>query len=139
MSFTYSQIATELGVSVSTAHERVTRGMQAVPCEDVIEAKRLELAKLDNIERKLLVVLGREHVKIDHGQTIMELRTILDDAPVIHAAMALLKVQERRARLLGLDEPVRARIEVITEEMLDAEIRYYEAKFSENDRKAIEA
>ena len=146
---TYQQIATELGVSVSTAYESAMRGMQAVPTEGVVEAKRLELLKLDVIERRLFGVLGREHAKVDHGRKIMDLvkdpqtgevtqRPMLDDGPVIQAATALLRVQERRAKLLGLDAPAQHRVEVITDDMLDAEIRFYEAKFAENDRKAAE-
>ena len=57
VSMTYQQIATELGVSVSTAYESAMRGMQAVPTEGVVEAKRLELLKLDVIERRLFGVL----------------------------------------------------------------------------------
>lgn len=109
-SMTYPQIAKKLGVSVSTAYERVTRGLQAVPSENVVEVRRLELAKLDHIEAHLLGVMERE--------------------PGVQAAMGLLRVQERRARLLGLDAPAQIRVETITEDMLDREIR----QFSEQHR-----
>ena len=37
-------------------------------------------------------------------------------------------VQERRAKLLGLDEPAKSRIEVITADVIEAEIRRLEGK-----------
>jgi hypothetical protein len=37
---------------------------------------------------------------------------LLDDAPVLAAVDRLLKVQERRAKLLGLDVPVKRQVEV---------------------------
>lgn len=39
------------------------------------------------------------------------------------AVETLLKIMDRRAKLLGLDAPARARIEVVTEDLIDAEIR----------------
>ena len=136
MSFTYAQIGEQLGVSTSTAFERVTRGMQAVPTEGVVEARRLELAKLDNIERKLLVVLGQRQPRVDHGRIIWDIDDsgqrvrVLDYGPVIQAAAGLLRVQERRAKLLGLDAPSQIRVETVTEDVIDAEIARLEAKFA---------
>ena len=136
MSFTYAQIGEQLGVSTSTAYERVTRGMQAVPSEGVVEARRLELAKLDNIERRLLVVLGQQQPRVDHGRVIFDIDDtgkrvrVLDYGPVVQAATALLRVQERRAKLLGLDSPTQIRVETITEDVVDAEIARLEAKFA---------
>ena len=136
-SLTYPQIAKKLGVSVSTAHERVTRGLQAVPTEDVIEAKRLELDKLDNLERGLLVVFYQRQPRIDHGRVIFDVDSkgqkvrVIDYGPVVQAAAGLLRVQERRARLLGLDEPAKLRVETIPLDVVDAEIARLEAKFAD--------
>lgn len=135
VSMTYPQIANELGVSVTTAHESVMRGMAAVPTEGQIEAKRLELLKLDRIERHLFGVMGREHIRVNHGRVILdEGRRVLDDGPGIQAATALLRVQERRARLLGLDEPAKHRVDVITEDVVDAEIKRLTKELGLNDR-----
>jgi hypothetical protein len=137
MSLAYAQIGEELGISTSTAFERVQRGMQAVPTEGIIEARRLELAKLNNIERRLLVVLGQRQPRVDHGRVIWDVDPgtgkrvrLLDYGPVVQAAAGMLRVQERRATLLGLDAPAQIRVETITEDMLDQEIR----RFSEKHR-----
>jgi hypothetical protein len=42
--------------------------------------------------------------------------------------LGLVRVQERRAKLLGLDEPAKHRIDVITEDVISAEIQRLEAK-----------
>ena len=114
---------------MSTAFERVQRVLTAVPTEDVVEAKRLELAKLDNIERRLLVVLSQRQPRVDHGRIIWDIDDsgnkvrVIDYGPVVQAAAGLLRVQERRGRLLGLDEPAKLRVETIPLDVVDAEIR----------------
>ena len=57
-------------------------------------------------------------------------RPMLDDGPVVQAATALLRVQERRAKLLGLDEPSKIRVETIPLDVVEAEIARLEAKFA---------
>ena len=122
---------------MSTAFERVQRALTAVPTEDVVAAKRLELAKLDNIERRLLVVLSQRQPRVDHGRIIWDIDDsgnkvrVIDYGPVVQAAAGLLRVQERRARLLGLDEPAKLRVETIPLDVVDAEIRRLEAKFAD--------
>ena len=49
---------------------------------------------------------------------------------MISASLALLKVSESRRRLLGLDQPMRRTVEVITEDQVDAEIRRLEGKLA---------
>jgi hypothetical protein len=130
-SLTYAQIGEQLGISVTAAYESVQRGFVLVPTEDVVAAKAAELAKLDRIERHLLGVMTREHVRVDHGHVVMdEGRPVLDDGPGVQAALGLLRVQERRARLCGLDEPAKFRVGVVTEDMVDAEIRRLEEKLA---------
>jgi hypothetical protein len=128
-SLTYAQIGAELGIAESTACESVMRGSALIPTEDIIELKKSELAKLDRIERHLLGVMTRDHVRADHGHVVMdEGRPLLDDRPSVQAAFGLLRVQERRARLCGLDEPAKFRVGVITADMVDAEIKRLTAK-----------
>ena len=143
---TEREIATQLGISPSTAHEAWQRGAKLVPAVGQDEYREAELAELERIARHLLGVMAREHVKVDHGRVIMDLvrnpetgevtqRRMLDDAPGVQAALGLLRVQARRSALLGLDAPARVRITVVTEDEVDAEIRRLEAKLSQNDPK----
>jgi hypothetical protein len=48
--------------------------------------------------------------------------------PVLQAIDRLLKIQERRARLLGLDAPTQHRVNVLSEDAIDAEIARLEAE-----------
>lgn len=135
-SMTYPQIAAAQGVSLSTAHARVQRAFAAIPTEDVKEAKRIELEKLDRIEAHLLSVMERDHIKVDHGKVIYDDESntrILDDGPGMQAAMSLLRLQERRARLMGLDAPSRQTVQVITGEMVDEEIARLELQLAERE------
>ena len=90
----------------------------------------MELVKLDNIERRLLLVLGQRQPRVDHGRVIFDVDPetkehvrVVDYGPVVQAAAGLLRVQERRAKLLGLDAPTQIRVETVTEDELDAEVR----------------
>jgi hypothetical protein len=118
-SVTYPQIAEQLGISVTTAYESVSRGMVAIPTEGQIEAKRLELAKLDRRQRYLFGVLAKASTTVEQG---------------IAACNAFDRTQKRRAALLGFDEPARTRVEVITEDVVEAEIRRLEAQLGLEDR-----
>ena len=61
---------------------------------------------------------------------------LVDDGPVITAGLALLRVMERRAKYLGLDAPVKSRVEVITEDVIDAELAALARQVAENDARA---
>jgi hypothetical protein len=138
-SMTYPQIAAEMGIALSTAYDRVQRGFAQIPTEGGKEAKRLELEKLDRIEAHLLGVMERDHIKVDHGKIIYDDtgNRILDDGPGVTAANSLLRVQERRSRLMGYDAPTRATVQVITEDLVDEEISRLESQLAERqDRSA---
>jgi AraC-like DNA-binding protein len=133
---TYQQIADELGFSdKSNAHKAVQRTLAAVPVEAAEEVRKLELDKLDNLERAALEVMGRKHVFVQQGHVVRQrigverdadgierldadgkeiplYEDVLDDGPTLKAVETLLRVAERRARLLGLDTPVKANVTV---------------------------
>jgi hypothetical protein len=125
-SWTYRQIGEALGMSTSTAYDAVQRALADTLAEPAAAVRALELEKLDALERAVLVVLEREHVTVSQGRVVRR-RTdeieqvngedkvdddgnpvyvwedILDDSPVLAAVDRLLKVADRRAKLLGLD------------------------------------
>lgn len=139
-SMTFPAIAAKLGISVSTAYEATQRAFAMIPTEDAKEARRLELEKLNRIEAHLLGVMERAHVKVDHGKIIRDDENgerLLDDGPGVTAAGSLLRVQERRSRLMGLDAPTRSTVQVITEDLVDEEISRLEMQLAERqDRSA---
>lgn len=119
------RIADELGYSDrSAARKAVERALDGTVAEDADVLRRLELARLDRLHCEALAVLETEHVIVSQGRIVRDDqgKAIPDDAPVLAAIDRLLKVSDRRAKLLGLDAPARIRATVITEDMIDAEL-----------------
>ncbi|MEV7006837.1 hypothetical protein [Streptosporangium sp. NPDC051022] len=110
---TYEQIAVDLGMSSkSSAYEAVQRALAATVREPADEVRQMELMRLDELHRSALAVLEATHYVVDKGAVVLwEGAPLVDDGPVLAAVDRLLKVQERRARLLGLDSPQRVSID----------------------------
>ena len=112
---TYQQIADQLGwADKSGAHSAVRRALADITRLPRADAVKAEEERLDHLTR----VLNR--VVAEGGRR----------ADTVNAALALLKVSESRRRLLGLDVPPVRRHEVITESMVDAEIKRLEDKLA---------
>jgi len=130
---TFAEIAAELGIPQSTARTDYERAL----AERTAETERLaahirgaELAKLDVMEAAAWKVLRARHVTVSHGKLILgeDGTPLLDDGPVLQAIDRLVRIAERRSRLLGLDAPVRTKIEVT--DALDAEIEQLVAELA---------
>ena len=92
LGFTFEAIAKEVGyVNAGGAYKAFQRGMREIIVEDVEEIRLVELDRLDIAQRAIMpaVMKGR-----------------------IPAINTMLKLSERRARLLGLDAPVKHELEV---------------------------
>lgn len=109
---TYEQIATDLGMaSRSSAYDAVQRALTATVKEPAEEVRQIELIRLDELHRSALAVLEATHYVVDKGAVVLwNGEPLIDDGPILAAVDRLLKVQERRARLLGLDSPQRVSI-----------------------------
>ncbi|MFA7604469.1 MAG: hypothetical protein WCY29_15830 [Novosphingobium sp.] len=103
----YAEIGRQVGISTSRAHALVTQALIEVRDsirEDVIELRALELSRLDGM-------LGGLWPDARKGQ--------------VGAVDRVLKIMERRARLLGLDAPAKiARTNAAGEEPGDDGARY---------------
>lgn len=130
----YRQIAHELGFSsVSSAYKSVQRGLADTIAETNDEVRRQELERLDDLARASLRVLETTHFAVSHGQVIRHPETgevLVDDGPVLAAVDRLLKIMDRRAKYLGLDAP--AKLEVLTIDVIDEEIRKLSAELARN-------
>jgi len=125
----YPQIAAETGCSLSTAHAMVQRALADSAREAAEEVRQIEAGRLDDLTRTLNRVLLARHIVVSQGQVMKHPETgetLTDHDPVIRAVLALVRVSERRAKLLGLDAPTRH--EVITMDAVEAEIRKLEAE-----------
>lgn len=124
----YDDITRELGYSRrSSAVIDVQRALVAAVSEPAAEVRALELLRLDEMWVAALSVLKRAHVTVSNGRVVRVKKSdgteepLLDDGPVLAAIDRLLKIQERRARLLGLDAPTK--VEVISDDTVDREIK----------------
>lgn len=141
---TYAEIAAELGISESVAQQDYRRAIEQCRGElaaTVAQARTLELARLAAMEREVWAVLRRRHLVVSNGRVVRRFvgverdedgierldpdgkvipvfEELEDDAPILQAVDRLERISARRARLLGLDAPVK--VEVSDE--VDAEI-----------------
>lgn len=112
--FTYEQIAEQNGWQTRSAALKAVR-------RAIADTYRLPRDEAVAVEQDRLDMLTRTFTGLaaDPGQ---------DPHTVITAGLALLRVSESRRRLLGLDAPPRRRVEVITADMLEAEIERLETQ-----------
>lgn len=119
---TLAQVAAELGYcDASAASKAISRALAAVPAEGVDALRRMQSERLDYLLAKALEVLESKHYA--HSQSGQLLRgpdgeVLLDDGPVLAAIDRIVRIEERRARLMGLDAPTR--LEVVTLDQLDS-------------------
>lgn len=139
--YTYQQISDELGYgNRSHAYRAVSRALAEIPRESARELRQLQLDELDYFASRARDVLEREHLTISQGGKVVHFKRkpVPDDAPILAAIDRLLRIQERRAKLMGLDAPTRR--EVITLDAIDAEIARLQAELDDepdlDDREA---
>lgn len=118
-------IAEHLGYSDTYIKKLYRKALREIIIENVEKIRRLETHRLDQMYNKVMDVLQRFHPIINSGEVIRDVvddengNPVLDDngdpvtvrlqdtGPVLAAIDRLLKIQERRARLLGLDKPTK--------------------------------
>ncbi len=108
---TFDQIAKALGyANAGGAYKVVQAGLRAVVQQPADEVRQLEVERLDAMLRALWPdAMAGKWLAIDRCLGIMD----------------------RRARLLGLDAPLRIEEHVITEDAVDAEIRRLSEQLAE--------
>lgn len=119
------EIAAALGITEQLASKDYRAAMDAREADlgkTRAELLPLEVAKLDALERAAWKVLRTRHVLAQQGKIVCgtDGKPLEDDAPVLASVDRILKIAERRARLLGLDAPLRAKVEVT--DAIDADI-----------------
>lgn len=88
----YRDIASRLGISVAMAHRDVSEALAAIPKHSAEELRRSEQALLDELQA---VLMAQVHDPASSRTTQRK------------AVETLVRVSERRAKLLGLDAPAR--------------------------------
>lgn len=121
----YGQIAKNLGYAdPSGAYRAVQRALASVPAESVDELRRIQSEQIDALTAQAIEVLESTHyAHTVHGDLVLgpDGQPLVDSMPTLHAIDRLIRLAERRSKLMGLDAP--SRHEVITLDYLDAQIR----------------
>lgn len=138
LGYSYREVAEHFEVSAATAHRAVQRALVATAAIGGEEARTAELVKLDAMESAVLGVLSRAHVTVSQGRLILDAEghALPDDAPILAAVAQWLRIAERRSKLMGLDAPARQIVTVITEDVVDAEIRRLQEELARLDDSA---
>jgi hypothetical protein len=98
--------------AVSDAIKRILDSVRAEPAADV---RQMELDRLDELWQAAVTVLRKRHLAHSGGKlveaVIDDVEVQLEDSkPVLDAIDRLLRIQARRAALLGLDAPTKAEV-----------------------------
>jgi hypothetical protein len=139
----YRQIGTELGVSHQAAFEAVRRAAKdnaANPLEQA-EARQAALDRLQDYRRHVLRVLTGKHYVVSQGGHIVlgpDNKPLIDTDPVLRAVDRLVKIDQEDSRLRDLYPAAKARVEVITEDAVDAELATLARQVAENDARAAD-
>jgi len=102
-----------------------------ISAEGAVEMKQAMLDDMDRMSRHLWGIVERK--ESDHG-------------PGLQAIAQLLRVQERKARLMGLDAPARRAVDVITHDVfmeaiaeLEADVARKESALGDVSRNVVDA
>jgi hypothetical protein len=121
---TLRQIGEQLGISIGTVHKRIATYMaeRVDPLADQYRA--VELDRLDDLTAKAYAVLTARHIVVQHGKVVRDENgePIPDHAPILQAIGTLVRLAERRSKLLGLDAAVKVDAQVTTVDPADIEL-----------------
>lgn len=153
---TFDQIAAEMKfASRAKAYEAVMRAYADIPYEQVEEARRLDLERIDRLIEQAWAVMEREHITVSNGRVvgkrigwerdevtgevlhdadgapIPQYEDIVDDGPLLAAIREIRGLLERRAKVIGYEAPARHELSI---DAIDAEIRALKAQMPELPR-----
>lgn len=123
---TLQQIADQIGIDIAVVHGIISRALTSITKEPTEELLALELSRCDMLLTEAMQTVKAFHPLIhagrvvsapmlsEHGEPVRNpqtgdvlTRVLEDKAPKLAAIAAAVRVLERRAKLLGLDAPVR--------------------------------
>lgn len=95
----YEDIAEQLEISKTRAYEDVQEALREITAEPAEEVRKMELERLDG----LLLRLNREIGRIDTARNDETIEPKDAAGAIVKLAGQILNIQERRAKLLGLE------------------------------------
>jgi hypothetical protein len=110
---TFEAIGDRLGITKQRAHQIYAAALAEIPAQEVTEYRAEQAARLDELLTKAHEVLGHLHIHVSQGKVVIDERTgepVRDDGPTLAAIKTIIDIEARRAKLLGLDTPVKQQI-----------------------------
>jgi predicted transcriptional regulator len=111
---TYAQIAQALGCTERTAHNYVTKALAELPKESAMQLRNQSLALLDKLHKRWYPIALKQDPDDKKNDKALT------------ASMMLMRVEERRSKMLGLDEPEKLQVIREIEQAHEAELQLLE-------------
>jgi hypothetical protein len=116
-------IGSIMGFSHEKARQLIALEAEKLTLPLADELRKQQLDRLNDARLAVMAVLERKHVHISDGRVVRDKdpetgllgEPIEDDAPVLQAVDRLVKIEDRIAKLLGLDAPVQSEINATVE------------------------
>jgi len=140
----FTWIARELDLSPTYVIKLYRQALKSIIVDNVENHRKLELARLDKLHHKAMQVLEAFHPMVNAGQVVRDIiedengrpvldpeteqpRTyrLIDQGPLLSAIDRLLRVSERRSKLLGLDAPTKTSLTDPTGEKEASFVQFY--------------
>lgn len=138
----FRRIATEIGVAdAQKAYRIYARALRRQVPKAVVEHEIVQaLDDLDEQRQQIRLLMSRKHPVVSQGRIVRDEdgRPLEDDGFQLACHDRLLKVAERRAKLLGMTAPSRARIEVLTRDKWQEAMESLTRELSDLDRQLQE-
>jgi DNA-binding CsgD family transcriptional regulator len=126
----FREIADEMGLTNGYVYKLYKKALKSIIVENVVEVRKMELARLDALQEEVIKVLREFNPLVSGGRVVYDvdlpsdnieldeegepversLRKLPDQKLKFDAINSALKIMERRAKLLGLDAPVKAEV-----------------------------
>lgn len=121
---TIAWIADEMGCSAFRVQKLLNKYTPKLLEKDANHHRDIEINKLDLLEEKLWRLVDEEYYTVSHGRVVYfeTGEPVMDIDPVLKVIDRILKVSERRSKLLGLDKPIRVEAMVHTMDNTDMEL-----------------
>lgn len=109
---TVAEVARELGCSTATVTKRVEEFIAQTVLPQADRLRRIETDRLDELWRRAWEILEAEHPYLYRGEhVVLDDQKVYDSGPKLAAMDRLLRIMERRAKLLGLDMPAKVEVQ----------------------------
>lgn len=122
--YTIAAIADIMECSVFKVQKYLNKHTPKLLEKDASHHRDIEIGKLDLLEERLWGMIDEEYYTVSQGRVVY-FETgdpVPDIEPVMKIIDRILKVAERRAKLLGLDKPVRVEATIHQVDSVDMEL-----------------